>query len=450
MWALPSIEGGWHLDAFASFIMLVGEDRELEYRRSQHRWSSLFSFPAPVAGLQSYLHSNYKIIDRTGMEYISPYNSNKAQLRNVRIEAIIQHYNLLRDRAYYRFIIPQIDAQAKIPFLSSAWRKTQWPGFTLPALCLSVLLFWGTCGVFFWAMARCPKTTWIGNSLCISLGVWSFIVRLIDLCCIVPSGGGVISGADRPDAAIFLGRRNSCLVLEGLRKDISSWTGRGLTEWDNQPLVFYLTTFRQVGTLAMLLFILATIPNGTIADQVGFITYNGIGQLNLMACNNLSMARYLYSLRQTDMSNIETRTHVYSKLITHFRDKVKPTTPDWVDTIKLLPDTPQWKLWKTKVLEGNSKDAKVLYDECGVTLHDQEVHAAELRNHEKEMTAQLARRMYEDAQNELAAAKVARDALDLNSPPEELLSVQARVRAAEDAFNLLEGERIANLQIHVP
>ncbi|EHL01094.1 hypothetical protein M7I_2955 [Glarea lozoyensis 74030] len=167
-----------------------------------------------------------------------------------------------------------------------------------------------------------------------------------------------------------------------------------------------------------------------------------------MACNNLSMARYLYSLRQTDMSNIETRTHVYSKLITHFRDKVKPTTPDWVDTIKLLPDTPQWKLWKTKVLEGNSKDAKVLYDECGVTLHDQEVHAAELRNHEKEMTAQLARRMYEDAQNELAAAKVARDALDLNSPPEELLSVQARVRAAEDAFNLLEGERIANLQIH--
>jgi hypothetical protein len=302
-------------------------------------------------------------------------------------------------------------------------------------------------------MIRCPKTTWIGNSLCISLGVWSFIVRLIDLCCIGPSRGGHISEPDRPDAAIFQGRRNSCLVLEGIRKDISLWTGRGLTERDNQALVLYLMTFRQVGTLAMLLFIFATIPQGTIADQVGFIIFNGIGQLNLMVCKNISLARYLHSLHQEEKSDVPTRTHVWGKLITHFRDRVDPVEeyqPDWVDKVKLLPNTPQWQLWKTKVLEGTNKGYKELYDDCVKSLDDLEAQAAALRDLNNVREAELARNTYEIAKNELEAANAACDSLDPTTPLEYRMRAQARRRAAEETFNPLEEARIANLPITVP
>lgn len=437
MWALPPADG-WHLDAFASFIVLVGEHRELEYRQSQHRWSSLFSFPAPVAGLQSYLHSNSKIIDRTGMEYISPYNSNKANLRNIRIEAIIHYYDLLRDRAYYRLVIQESDPQAKIRFPNSAWRDAKWPNFTLLDWCVWILFSWGVCGVFFWGMVHCPKTTWIGNSLCFSLGVWSLIIRLIDLCCIVPGRGGEISAADSKDATIFLGRRNSCVVLEGLRKDISSWTGRGLTEWDNQPIVLFLTWFRRLGTLAMLLFIFATIPNGTVADQVGFIIFNGIGQVNLLVCNHISLRRHKNSFRQADYSDAPTRTHVYGKLITYFRDK--PTKPDWVEKVNLLPDTPVWKLWKERTLQGNATDAKDLYDDCRVILQNRARRDTEEKERQARRAEENARVIFEDARHEKEEATSALFTVsaDANATHEAVRKAEMRLRGAEASFNLIE------------
>jgi hypothetical protein len=73
----------WSFD-LSSFMVLVGEDEESNYRLMRRSIYELLS-AAPVAGLQSYLRSYSTITDKVGPTYISQLGGKSAPLRNMRL-----------------------------------------------------------------------------------------------------------------------------------------------------------------------------------------------------------------------------------------------------------------------------------------------------------------------------------------------------------------------------
>ncbi|CAI7622698.1 unnamed protein product [Penicillium pancosmium] len=150
-----------------------------------------------------------------------------------------------------------------------------------------------------------------------------------------------ISDSCAVDAIFILGRDSSGFVLEGSRQDIKNWTSRGLVYrdclWSLIPLR-YCQWFTRIGTMALLLFIFITIPNGSTTDQVAFIVLNILGQLNTLVGLRLNARSCISRLEiaQHDV-NVRTRTNLYGSLIRKFKDVPDQT---WIDKANLTPETP--------------------------------------------------------------------------------------------------------------
>ncbi|KAI9822642.1 MAG: hypothetical protein M1827_000361 [Pycnora praestabilis] len=199
-----------------------------------------------------------------------------------------------------------------------------------------------------------PDIPGIGISISGSFLLWSMFLRIAEGHCIGPVRFHSPTRPHDKDAVIFMGRRNSCFVLEGSREDVSRWTGLGLEQKEDR-LAVILTNLMRFGSLLQLLFIFAVIPNGTTWDQVGFILFNALGQLNLLVCGRLGARRCMESLDKVSETEVGTRTHVYGELLRKFGDG------KWVETASLLPETDIWSRWRKLVLENRERDCKALY-----------------------------------------------------------------------------------------
>jgi hypothetical protein len=61
------------------------------------------------------------------------------------------------------------------------------------------------------------------------------------------------------DAVYFLGRRNSCLVLEGSRRDITAMTGQGVRMHDDASAA-WLANATRITTFLVLVFVFRSSP----------------------------------------------------------------------------------------------------------------------------------------------------------------------------------------------
>jgi hypothetical protein len=164
-----------------------------------------------------------------------------------------------------------------------------------------------------------------------------------------------LSSPKDPDEIVILGRRESCLVLEGTREAISKWTGQGV-----EPKSVVVEGIIRWGSFIVLLLIFILVPNGTTYDQMAWIMLNLLGQLNVKMSQWINTERSLQRLTEITPQKTETRTHVWGFLLRQFNlPRVKS---NWVDHLN-IPKTEVWKIWQKKVTEEKKKDAKKLYDE---------------------------------------------------------------------------------------
>ncbi|KAI1263462.1 hypothetical protein F5Y18DRAFT_438147 [Xylariaceae sp. FL1019] len=299
----------WSLDA-SSFLVLLGENEELGFRRARNRLPDILTL-APVSGLQPYLRSLTALMDVEARGYISPY----AQM--------LVKQSLLEDGLVSIYSINGTSST------STAYR--------LIAL-----------------------SSWLVTSNLLAFAVWSDYLRVVDAVLIVPATT-TNSFPDNSDAAIFLGGRKSAFVLEGPRRDICRWTGLGLRHrtlpgpW--RHLMTALVALARIGTFLLLSFMFMTIPNGTTDDQVVFIVYIIFGQLSTsLAIHRHTRQTRLQPRHVVDIA-VLTRTHVYVAMLRRYKHD------GWVDEVDILPKTPIWTLWSQRVAY-EPGDAKKLWEEC--------------------------------------------------------------------------------------
>ena len=334
-----SLNNSWSFD-IGSFMVLVGDYQETEYRLMQRCILECFT-AAPVSGLQSYTRPFSALTDVNGREYISVYGGKKAPLRNMRLSQTLASKELLKDGRclIYRISPHGTERRSLRLFL---------------CLILWILCSWMIfCGIIA-SVWMSELTTWIGVSSCISLTLLSTIIRLVENRSleITPPPP---TAPEQQDAVIFLGRRNSCFVLEGTREDVARWTGFGL-QVKSGPRYRIGEIGIRLASLGLLVFVFTTVPNGSTWDQVAFICLNLLGLTNNVLGRFLGGSRCLASLVQTFESKVETRTHVYGFLLRHFGGGV------WVDQVDLIPKTPVWTRWKEEVVKSDL-DAKVVYQQ---------------------------------------------------------------------------------------
>ncbi|KAI0193850.1 hypothetical protein F4808DRAFT_354126 [Astrocystis sublimbata] len=337
----------WTLDV-STFLVLLSENEETSFRRANKRLLDVLSL-APVSGLQAYLRSYDGLIDVQDRDYLSPYGKKTAPLRNIRVAQMMSRCSLLEDglvRVYGISNTAQLDA-----------RKRR----LVAACCFIAALSWLSFALLVSVAFCVHASTWVGKSNLLALAVWSVYLRILDAMSFIPSKA-TPSFPDKADAAIFLGRRNSALILEGSRKDILQWTGLGLSlrttiahRWHG-PLKG-LQTFARVGTFILLAFMFSTIPNGSVEDQAILVAYNVLGQLNTWLGLYIHAHRTLLDLETISQVRVATRTHVYATLLRRYRDE------DWIG-LEILPRTPAWDRWRRQVVRDPVIDAKELWEQC--------------------------------------------------------------------------------------
>lgn len=315
-------DSSWNLDVSASKILL-GESEELDLRLARRGLlDSLVA--APVGGLQSYLKTNDQLTERTGMTYISPSGQIKAPLRNMRLEQMIRKRRLLRYSLCSTYRAgPSLDPGGFDAWAFS-WLLVSW-------------IFFGSLvmGLYY------SKSSWIGIANCVLLVAVSTAMRLsdyltFDVSCVKNTN------PEAYKAVIILGPRNACFVLEGSRGDVCRCTALGLeSKMGSYESVWY--GMMRALAFSTLLFVLVTIPNGTLHDQIAFIVLNCFGQLNTKVGQYLSASRCFQSLEEIDQSTVPTRTHVYAHLLRRYGDG------PWVDRTTLLPASSGWELWRSQV-----------------------------------------------------------------------------------------------------
>jgi hypothetical protein len=195
------------------------------------------------------------------------------------------------------------------------------------------------------------------------------MLRLIEFHCVRPRPyKSQITKPTDPDAIFVFGRRDSCFVLEGSRSEIKEWTACGLyficTSKHEGALDQLLTTFwkgfSQLGSLALLLLIFTSIPNGSTMDQVFFIMVNLLGQLNVVLGQKLNGKCLFHYLERIEALSAKSRTDVNAFLIRRF--SAQGVNTDWTCAANLLPETEVWRRWKQRIIEDKQKDSKELYD----------------------------------------------------------------------------------------
>lgn len=339
----------WGLDV-SSLMILIGEGEELHYRLSQRSLLECLA-TVPVAGVQNYIRS-YDLLHEPGsLTYFSPYGCKSAPLRNIQLANAIRHKKLLEDSRFTIFRIPKTPkpSAGKYHTLLVSWILTTW------ALFAGVLVF----------AVLAPDTTWIGLANCLVLTGWSILLRLVEYTNIQPApiNATNVTHPDGPDAVFLTGRSNSAFVLEGSRKDVKQWTSPGLV-YTTRPLAgipsWVWQGFTRLGSLAVLVFIFSSIPNGSTMDQLAFIMLNALAQLNVVLGQQLNSRCRLSQLEKVVDTREGTRTHVYAKLLRRFRDVEEVTK--WVEVSGILPKTEVWDEWKRQILlSQDDVDPKKLY-----------------------------------------------------------------------------------------
>ncbi|KAL2066579.1 hypothetical protein VTL71DRAFT_2650 [Oculimacula yallundae] len=328
----------WSFDV-SSFMVLIGETEEFNYRLMQRSLLECLT-AAPVAGLQSYIRTNYALVEATGFTYFSPRGCTEAPLRNMRLVQSISRRKLLRD------------GSCKVYQVRSTEKKRG--GITM--LGIAAVSSWAMFVAILVSAIFLGETTWIGLSACGLLVAWSIILRTGERYCL---GSTSWKGhqPDQSDAVFVLGRRNSCFILQGSRKDVVKWTGQGLEQKEGE-FFDWLCTGMRIGSLALLLYILVVIPNGTVLDQIAFILLNTMGQINVMLGQNLSAKACLEQLELVEEKAMPSRTHVYAYLLRRFGNG------KWVEKADLLPQTNVWMKWKDAIIANPGMDPKELYGVC--------------------------------------------------------------------------------------
>jgi len=328
----------WSLDT-SSFMVLVGESEEFRYRTMQRSLLECLA-AAPVAGLQSYLHSTHSLCEATGLSYFSPFGLKHAPLRNMRLTHSIHHQKLLQDGQCRVYHIPEDRPLCEWSRWVLCWTITTWVAFS--AIVATLVLS--------------GKLSWIGLTNSTVFVGWSILARLADRYCMENATLNT-SSPDAHDAIFILGRRNSCLVLEGRRGDIAKWTGCGIRQKPG-ALVEAILYLRRISTLCVLFMVFLTIPNGTTCDQVAFIAVNLLGQVNVLIGQGLAANLCFSHLSLVETNSVPTRTHVYAFLLRKFGDGV------WVDAAGLLPKMDVWRSWRALCVQDISSDGKELYEQC--------------------------------------------------------------------------------------
>lgn len=344
----------WSFDVSALMI-LIGETEEATYRAAERSiWECLT--PIPIAGLQCYLRSYKWLLETSNFQYYSPYGCKSAPLRNQRLANALRTEKLLEDGKITVY---------RIPATSNRRNGGSWNFLLLTWFVLSWILFIVVLLLLFWTL----RATWIGQANCICLCSWSVMLRLIEFHCVRPRPyKSQITKPTDPDAIFVFGRRDSCFVLEGSRSEIKEWTACGLyficTSKHEGALDQLLTTFwkgfSQLGSLALLLLIFTSIPNGSTMDQVFFIMVNLLGQLNVVLGQKLNGKCLFHYLERIEALSAKSRTDVNAFLIRRF--SAQGVNTDWTCAANLLPETEVWRRWKQRIIEDKQKDSKELYD----------------------------------------------------------------------------------------
>ncbi|GAW17405.1 hypothetical protein ANO14919_068620 [Xylariales sp. No.14919] len=342
----------WALDV-SSFLVLLSENEELGFRQASKRLSDVLSL-APVSGLQAYLRSYATVIHVQDREYLSPYGRKRAPLRNIRVAQMISQRGVLDDGYVAIFRIGNA--------AQSSPQKRRLSAICWALAAISWISFAGLLFVAFWTRS----ITWVGKSNFLAFALWSVYLRVLDAVSFTPSKA-TPAFPDNPDAAVFLGRRNSAFILEGSREDIIRWTGLGLSYRENtsrqwQQFVKGLQAIARVGTFSLLAFMFSTIPNGSLEDQVIFVAYNVLGQLNTWLGLYLHTHRTLLDLEPVSRIPVPTRTHVYAMLIRRYGDE------NWTD-FDLIPKSPVWDMWRQQVVITPTADPKELWKQCYESSH---------------------------------------------------------------------------------
>ena len=345
----------WQFDV-SSFLVLLGEEEESNFRLIRRRGFDIFA-TAPVAGFQSYLWSESKVLEAHGPEYISPYGGKVAPLRNMRIKRMLSLNGMLQDGAVTTYRISNHKRS------SSFAQNVANSGLSI----FMAIFTWISYATLLFLACTLSSITWIGIMNLAALVGWSLVLRMIDRFVFVP-GDHKPSHADRPDAVVFMGRRHSALILEGSRADIARWTGSGLRLRGSclATLLHYVSRF---GTVVFLIMVFCTVPNGSTQDQILFIACNVLGQVNTWAGQRLHAKQTFRKLDLVEQYLAPSRTHVYASLIKRFGNG------RWVETASLVPDTKPWDLWREQI--GTSHmDPKQLWEKCEADHASPEKHAA--------------------------------------------------------------------------
>jgi len=348
MAASPS-QQPWTFDV-SSLIVLISEDEERNYRLSRRSLLQCLT-AAPVVGLQNYVRSYDLLLEPSTETYFSPYGVKSAPLRNIRLANALKHNKSLEDKRYTVLSIPatrreQDCASRSSEILIACWTATTW-------LLIAGLLV---------AIHEVPGTTWVSYATCAAFTGWSIILRLIEYFNVVsvPTERTKIHEPDSPDAVFIMGRNNSAFVLKGSRQDVKDLTSCGLT-YRKAPCGVPASVwqgFTRMASLMVLLFIFSAVPNGSTLDQVAFILLNAVAQLNVLVGQRLNSRWVMARLKKEEDSRVETRTHVYAKLIRAFGEA--ESQKQWVDASGILPRTDVWMEWKERVVHYED-DPKKLY-----------------------------------------------------------------------------------------
>ncbi|KAI2619765.1 hypothetical protein GGS26DRAFT_571784 [Hypomontagnella submonticulosa] len=335
----------WNIDA-TSFVVLLGEDEELNFRRARRRLCDVLSL-APVSGLQAYLRNYSTLMEaQDKQQYISPYGMTKRQIRSIRCAQMLSRCGLL--------------ANGTITFctIASSPRK----GRQVIGLCwLMTVCSWLSFAALVAVSFYSKSTTWVGISNVATLALWSVYVRALDVASFAPVETRP-PFPDKLDSAIFLGQDNSAFIIEGRRRDIVQWTGAGLgyrrmhAAWLRFLALLRDTT--RIGTFALLVFIVCTIPNGSDVDRIIFFAYNVLGQFNTRISLHLHAQRTLLDLQDFKKIGVPSRTHVYAEILRRGYPE-----GNWAKDVGLLPKGKVWEAWRSFVVDHRDVDPKELWEQ---------------------------------------------------------------------------------------
>ncbi|KAF2181538.1 hypothetical protein K469DRAFT_692010 [Zopfia rhizophila CBS 207.26] len=359
----------WVFDV-SSLMILIGEAEESRFRSS--RLTLLETLvAAPVAGIQSYLKTYDGVSDFNRLTYLSPYGCKRAPLRNMKLDNTIRHLRLLDNGKYTTFLIKDGNSahghvhRSKYKSILPLWLIFTWLYFE------ALIVFWRLA-----PFRALPSGTWVGITNVGALTGWSILVRAIELVMIrqreeMEKKKSKPKDLTEPDGVIFLGNRNSALVIEGNRQAIRLWTTMNRLEYNDGNTSEipnrHFQTFTRTGTLLVLLLVFTTVPNGSTTDQLAFILLNILGQVNVFLGLHLNAKSCLGELKPEDKAHVENRTQVYGFLIRHFKDRVDQ---GWIDKVGILPKTQVWDDWKEAIKVDMVVDPKKLYD----TINEQRQH----------------------------------------------------------------------------